>query len=335
MDIARAAGVHRTTVCLALKNHPHIPEPTRAKIREIAEKLGYTPDPMLSALAVYRDRNHPRAFQGTLAWLANSISPFDWRKKTIFKNNYDGAVECARSYGYNVEILDLQASGMSPKRMANILESRNITGLLVAPQPYPNTTLDFPWKNFSAITFGFTLSKPALHRVTSSVYMATLQTIRRVRELGYRRIGFAFTSVQGERTNHNALSAYLSEMFLHGEETLVMPMHPEGCTPNELRKWVEQVRPEVICGSLDIMQMFEEGGGKVSSGLALACPMMAEDKGPISGVCENSRLVGEIAVDHLVAMLQRDERGVPAVPQHILVEGQWVPGTTLPMRTAQ
>ncbi len=334
-DIAKAAGVHRTTVCLALKNHPNIPESTRAKIRTLADKLGYVPDPMLSALAVYRDRKHPRAFQGSLAWLANNEPPFDWREKGIFKKNHGGAVASAKSHGYTLEVFDLQTPGMTAKRMAGILRARNISGILVAPQPRPNTTLDFPWENFSAIAFGFTLAKPALHCVTSSVYQATLQTIRHIRAQGYRRIGFASTSMQDERFNHSSLSVYLAEMFLHGEEPLVLPMRPEGCTPQELRGWVKQVRPEALLVSLDVADMIGNAGLEIPRDVALACPSLAHDKGPLAGICENAFLVGEVAVDQLVAMLQRDERGVPSVLQRVFVEGYWVSGSTLPMRRPQ
>ena len=53
-DVARALGVDPSTVSLALRAHPKIPAETRERIRRAAEKLGYTPDPMLGALASYR-----------------------------------------------------------------------------------------------------------------------------------------------------------------------------------------------------------------------------------------------------------------------------------------
>src|SRR5688572_25664991 len=39
-DVARAAGVHRTTVSLALKHHPRIPGETQERVRRIADELG-------------------------------------------------------------------------------------------------------------------------------------------------------------------------------------------------------------------------------------------------------------------------------------------------------
>ena len=53
-DIAIKAGVHVTTVSLALRNHQRIPEATRKRIRELAKKMGYQPDPLLRSLTAYR-----------------------------------------------------------------------------------------------------------------------------------------------------------------------------------------------------------------------------------------------------------------------------------------
>ena len=83
LDVARRAGVHRATVSMALRNHPNIPPATRDRILKIAATLGYSPDPMLSALAAYRSRQRGPTFHGTLAWLANSAFGFDWRDRRV------------------------------------------------------------------------------------------------------------------------------------------------------------------------------------------------------------------------------------------------------------
>ena len=54
-DIAREAGVHVTTVSLALRNHPRLPESTRLRLQNLAKLRGYTPDPWLPA----RRPGHP------------------------------------------------------------------------------------------------------------------------------------------------------------------------------------------------------------------------------------------------------------------------------------
>jgi LacI family transcriptional regulator len=56
-DIAKLAGVHFTTVGLALRDSPRLPRSTRLKIQQIAATLGYRPDPRLTVLNAYRQAN--------------------------------------------------------------------------------------------------------------------------------------------------------------------------------------------------------------------------------------------------------------------------------------
>lgn len=53
-DVASVAGVHKSTVSLALRNQPKLNAATRERIRKIAAELGYQPDPMLDLFNLYR-----------------------------------------------------------------------------------------------------------------------------------------------------------------------------------------------------------------------------------------------------------------------------------------
>ena len=43
-DIARALGLHHTTVSRALRDHPDVNPETKKKVKEMAEKLNYQPN---------------------------------------------------------------------------------------------------------------------------------------------------------------------------------------------------------------------------------------------------------------------------------------------------
>ena len=63
--------------------------------------------------------------------------------------------------------------------------------------------------------------------------------------------------------------------------------------------------------------------------IGVACFALPSAEGFVSGISENSIRIGEIAVDTVVAMVNRGERGLPQVPYRILVEGQWFAGKSL------
>src|SRR5688572_14522424 len=48
--VAEAAGVSLMTVSLALRNSPRVSSRTRTRIAQLADKLGYRPDPEISRL---------------------------------------------------------------------------------------------------------------------------------------------------------------------------------------------------------------------------------------------------------------------------------------------
>ena len=48
-----------------------------------------------------------------------------------------------------------------------------------------------------------------------------------------------------------------------------------------------------------------------------------------AGIDQNDELIGRTAVDFVVGMIHRNERGIPQAPLRILVEGKWVDGKTI------
>jgi DNA-binding LacI/PurR family transcriptional regulator len=339
-DIAKKAGVHRATVSMAFKSHPNIPVKTRERILKIATALGYAPDPMLSALAAYRNRQRPITYHGTLAWLINSVLGFDWRDRTLrphFSDYFEGATVRAKRYGFQIEIIDFSAPGMTPARIATIIAARGVSGILLCPQPRPDTNLDFPWQNFSSVTFGYSLATPRLHTVSATQYRAMRQTVRELRRLGYRRIGLALDGDHDLRTDHNYLAGYLVEEHLAGAgggakvPILSAPYTDHGA----VTRWLRAHRPDaIITGNYHFLDVLRSLGRRVPEEIGVVCPLLPSADTELAGVIENSVEIGSVAVDFLIGMIHRQERGVPANPQRIHVEGQWLPGKTLrPLRT--
>jgi LacI family transcriptional regulator/LacI family repressor for deo operon, udp, cdd, tsx, nupC, and nupG len=330
-DVARRAGVTRATVSMALKGHSSIPEKTRNRILRIAAKLGYSPDPMLSALAAYRSRSRPPTFHGTLAWLIDSAFGYDWRGVPQFCDYHFGALTRAKRYGFNLETFDLNAPEMTRERLAAIFRARNIQGLLLCPQPRSETTLEFAWAEFSAVTFGYTLASPHLHTVVSTQYRDMLLTLLHVQARGYQRIGLMLNHEHDLRTNYNYRSGYLIAQSLRPKSPRLPILESTYDDYEALRRWIRKNLPDVIiaCGGETCVRTLKRLGVRVPQDVGLALPNLAAATSRVSGVVENSTEIGAVAVDLIVAMMQRGERGIPEYPQRIHVEGAWHPGNTL------
>lgn len=329
-DIAERAGVHRTTVSLVFKNHPGIPEATRNKVLAIAKKLGYVPDPMLSALAAYRMRSRPVTFHGCLAWLVNHQgSEFQWKKVKIYQEYFEGAEQRAMQHGYNLEVFDFNLRDVAPHRLASVLRARNVQGIILCPQPAPLKEILFPLDDFSIVTFGHSVLKPRLHIVAATQYRNAAMTVRHLRELGYRRIGYVVWKDFDQRTDHNYWAGYLVEASAM-KGPLVPPLRADFWNGSILRAWYEKYRPDAIVTSDSlILNQLKLIGLKAPDDVGVACFSLPNVDENLTGVHENSLRIGAVAVDFLVGMLHRGERGVPDLPQRTLVEGNWIVGTTV------
>jgi LacI family transcriptional regulator/LacI family repressor for deo operon, udp, cdd, tsx, nupC, and nupG len=318
---------------MVFRGHPNIPPKTSERILRIAAELGYAPDPMLSALAAYRSRHRPSTFHGTLAWLVNSAYGYDWRQRPHFRDYYEGAKARAQRHGYRIEVHDLNQPSLTPARAATILRARSITGVLLCPQPRPATTFEFPWENFSAVTFGYTLTNPRLHTVAPTQYRAMLQTVREVHRLGYRRIGLALHDEHDLRTDHNYLAGFLAGEHLTGGGLALPVLGANYSDTAAVRAWLERHKPDaVISCDYQFLETLKRLGYRAPRDLGVACPVLPTDATRLAGFVENNQRIGAVAVDLVVAMIQRGERGVPSSAERIHVEGRWVPGHTLRAR---
>jgi len=328
-DVAKVAGVHRATVSLVFRNHPSIPATTRERVLECAKQIGYSPDPMLSSLAAYRSRLRPKAFQGTLAWL---VTDSLWEGVTAFQDYYEGAVAQANTYGFKIDIFKLEEYSSCRDRLASILRNRNIRGILLPPSSQPNSVVDFPWKEFSAVKFGYSIVNPQLHTVASSQFRSTVLTMRQLYLLGYKRIGFFFDRTHDAKTDHNPLGGYFVETYGVGALGGIPPFF---CyEAKEFLKWYRKHQPDaIITGQRDILKFLEPTGLNVPGELGVAIPLLERDvmerKVKLAGVYEDSICIGVTAVDFLVGMIYRGERGIPKQPQVVLMEGNWHPGDTV------
>jgi len=102
-DVAKQAGVSHATVSMCFRNSPSIPEKRRKQVLRVAERMGYRPDPVLSALAEYRNRNRPQPIQSALAWINHWDQPEKLRKYNEFNLYWLGASSAAERFGYHLE----------------------------------------------------------------------------------------------------------------------------------------------------------------------------------------------------------------------------------------
>lgn len=330
-DIAERAGIHFTTVSLALRNSPRLKQSTRERVQKLAKEMGYTPDPMLASLNAYRQTKQPLQYQATIAWIHNWVSPDRLYGSAEFLQYYLGAIERGKQRGYKIEEFWLREPGMTIDKLHRILRARNIQGALIAPQPQFRTYLDLKYNVLSAVTFGHSMQPPVLDLVTNHQSHTINRLLDHVLELGYQRIGLCVPQDWNAKVE-NAWSNAMT--ILHAERPDLQRVAPlwdpwENENTNVLKKWIQREKPDVILSHHKVYHRLIQMGIEMPADIGFASPFLNDNDEEISGIYQNDFLIGQKAVDMVIGMLQRNEVGLPESPVRVLVEGIFRPGKTL------
>jgi len=324
-DVARAAGCSRSAVSLALRGHPSVPEVTRNRIKQVAERLGYRTNPLVSALMTLR-RNRRIAANATIAILSAQPLSSPARKLAFYHDQMAGICARAAVLGFAVESFNLKAPGMSAARIGKILRTRNIRGVIVAPLPQGETTLDFDFSDLAVVALGLSMHAPVVERVANDHFNSAMRAVAECVALGYRRIGFINTHDSGRRLGHRWIAGYQFALKHHNLADQPEPLVPERIehVARAIPAWLEREQPDVVIISHtepEIRRQIPESIGRVLLGVDTASD-------PITGIYQNYPELGRFALEQLVQKLYINAFGLPAYAYDHLLEGIWVKGTT-------
>lgn len=325
-DLAKIVGVSPMTVSLALRHHPSIPEATRDRIIKLAEEHHYQPDAALAALNAYRIAQSPACFHGTLGWLTSFPTKSGWKEMIQVDGYYEGICQRAEELGYRIGEFWTKEQGLNAKRASQILMARNVQGLIVAPHPTPLGEIDLEWEQFSAVALGYSLHRPRLHVVMNHQFRNMKRAAECLYELGYRRIGLAIPS--DERIDHNYLGGFfVAQWDFPPEAKRLPPLIDQTFSQETFLTWFKHTTPDAVIVSATtaykVIDWLNEINLRVPEDIGLAVASVPYTDNFISGIDEKACAVGRQAVDYVVGMIHRNERGVPGQASSVLLEGVW------------
>jgi DNA-binding LacI/PurR family transcriptional regulator len=334
-DIGDALGISHVAVSLGLRNHPRIPRERCLEIQAKAAEMGYHPNAMATALARSRSatRKHPVA--STIAWINFWDPPAKLREYLEFDAYWKGAYEVAEEYGYRLEEFSGPLTPAFLGKLDGIFRNRGIAAILLPPQPREMRLEPFPWAKYYAIRLGSTVQFPELHLVTAhQSYNASL-ALRKIHSLGYERIGYMMNPDPREAQSLH-LAGYLARQYSLPRGSRLEPLRIDDSTDprvlGDLKDWLDREKPDVIMTDMvGASAMLRRTGCRIPGKLGLVA-LSRLDGGSDTGIDQNSREIGRQAVRQLVSLIHTGERGIPVIPRHTLIPGEWVQGTMLPPR---
>jgi DNA-binding LacI/PurR family transcriptional regulator len=336
-DIAAKAGVHVTTVSLALRDHPSIPPATRARIRGVAKKFGYQRDPLLDALNFHRSQRQQQTRVISSAFVVHANTT------RLFSGNhyqplvYAGAKAAAEARGHTLDIFVVGQGHLAPARLNTILTARSITGVLLSTFEIDIGQLDLDWDQFCAVKIECLHLTPNLDAVSNDQLQVARLAMQQLRKLGYRRIGLATACEDQTRLGGSFGMGVLIEQASLPEAERVPPLlfnlSDVPCLNRMIPEWMRQHRVDVIISNWnELLDVFATAGIRLPDDVAFASLDIPPSMPEVAGVVQNHRLVGQRAMEQLAIMTDAYQRGVPEAQTITYIPGYWQNGVTAPQK---
>jgi DNA-binding LacI/PurR family transcriptional regulator len=290
---------------------------------------------MLAALLHYRHARKSTPIRAAIAWLNLWPNPSALRSYREFDGYWIGACEVAETHGYHLEEFTFDGPP-NFARMEKIFLTRNIQGILLPPTPAPGLIKkdSFNWDNFSAICFGHSHFLLPFHVVTADQLAAGRLAFTKISQLGYKRIGYVTDTSVMHRMVFSA--GYLQAQSAQNPASRVplLALEPEHRAEyrETLTAWIKKNRPDAIITDLsELSDLLKEMKIKVPQDIGLAALSVLDGKAD-AGINQNPVEIGRAAAETLISLINHNHRGIPRFQRHILVEGFWTDGKTLPAR---
>ncbi|MDP0496239.1 MAG: LacI family DNA-binding transcriptional regulator [Verrucomicrobiota bacterium JB024] len=335
-DVAKLAKVAKSTASMALRNDTRIAAKTRQRVQEAAQKLGYQPDPVMSAFSSRRFRNKPHSVLSNLAVLIDDRwydFPSLYGKPVWLETMIEGLNDAAQRMGYSLIPLRLRRDLLAHQKPDRLMEARGIKGIILTTHINKTMmTIPLDLKRYSIICAGLFSNESLAHQVRVDSFAVVDIACRQVSEAGYKRIGLAHGMSSELRTGTNWLGSYAKEIFLKRYSSRFIPPHlPVGYPDQAFYDWIDKYRPDaIITNDTLFFEAIQKKGLRVPEDIGVAFINHDFCEIPdVAGISQRYDLVGEKTIEQMHFLLQKAERGLPQNPHDILIKPEWVHGRTI------
>jgi LacI family transcriptional regulator len=335
-DVARYAGVHFTTVSLALRHHPSIPTVTRERIEETAKRIGYAPNPIFGALTHFRVHGRVRATPPRVAYVVNH--PLEkYRHEQAF---WEGAKEQAEMLGYELELISVSKGHHDSKSLARYLRGQNITGIIIAGFEPGLSELKLDWSDYAIVKINSLHMEPESTSVSNDQRQDVRIAFREMLARGYRRIGLAVGRADEESTQFRHTAGYLIERAgIPPEDHIPELLFPHQTSAEKvselLGQWVRKNKIDaVLCNWATIDELLAAAGLRIPQDVGCACLCVLDENSKLAGVYPNLHMVGIKAVSLLTSQLKQGSLGVAEFASSTYVRSRWQDGPSAPWKKA-
>lgn len=338
-DVARAEGVSKATVSLALRNDPQIPQQTRERIARTATRLGYQKNPTVDHLMVQLRAGAFRKHRANLAILNANAEREAFRSHPTIPTYVAGCRRRAKQQGYILDEFWLHDPRLDGDKLGRIFSSRGIRGALIVGLMEDNhlpERFGSLWENFACVVTGVRTQQPALSFACTDHHVLALRATENALRLGYKRPALVLdTNIDQLIEGRFTAGFHIAQRRLPVAQR-VPPFYDVTASPQRERafaQWFERAKPDVILTLYHVVAAWlKKLAVRVPIDMGLVQLEWRKDHADWAGMNQHNDIVGEVAVDLLVGMIYNGEQGVPSYPRAALIGSTWVDGKTVQSR---
>lgn len=337
--IADLVGVSKSTVSLALRNSPKIQKETCKRIQAIARQMNYRPNPLVAAqMSHIRSSNNNRRSTPTIGFLNTWRTNRNHKSADKIKRCIRGAKERAEQLGFIFELLEFDRDQYSDQRIQNVLSSRGVEGLVVAPCLRPEDMPILNWSEFALAAIGCFEAFHHVHRIFHDSFTGVQQVLHILRNRNYKRIGFITNTVAERDTGYlfsGGFLEYQARLISDHEQVPILNTGERGkARPEEMLKtlgrWLADYQPDAVIGIQDQpLSALRELGYRIPEDIGYVALNWDNSMQECAGYTQSMSKVGAAAIESLANRLYQNERGLPVQATTTLLLGEFVEGSTL------
>lgn len=307
----------------------------RQHVQKIAQELGYRPNATVASLMAQLRAGKTAEFQSTLGFLNASEDSDILREIPTFQEWTRGAADRARELGYGMDFFWLHEPGLTPARLQQILTARGVRGLIVAAMqnhgvlPAAYAAL---WSEFSCVVIGMRPTEPALHFAANDQFSTAYRAVAELHKLGYRRLGLVINPKIDAWLEHRFTAGFFAGHNGSNDARLPICEFQKG-DPKSFRAWYRKHQPDVLVTlHAEVRDWLRALRLQTPHDVGLIHLDREKGMSDWAGMDQNSYCIGVAATDMIVGQLHRNDLGIPDFPKAVLIQSNWVAGSTVQMQ---
>jgi len=341
-DIAKAAGVSKNTVSLALKNSSQVSETTRQRVEREAARLGYRRNPVVDELMARLRQGGRQSFQYTIALINANRDPKAFQNHPTIPSYLLGCRNRAKELGYALDECWLHDPKQRGETLIRMFHARGIRGAILMGMMDENHLPDHfipVAQQFPCVVTGTRTREPALHFAAVDHHVLALRAFEHVIALGYQRPALVLDPVIDTVVEGRFTAGFQIGQRLISRKNCIPPFYDIVASrrdPGIFGAWMRTMQPDVIFTLYsEIKGWLEHEGWHVPTDVGLIQLEWRAAQPEWAGMHQHNDLVGAVALDMLVGMLLRGEKGLPEFPRATLIGPTWINGSTVVAQAKQ